>query len=109
MLPTEPEESDLVGTGIAWNWWGGARQESSRTGLPWMREPSSCHRSLRQNSVKRMQKKGEVLSTHSGLLMSFVFETITPSFLCGFLMTASMLFSSSRASSQRYMAWRIIS
>jgi len=51
MLPTEPEESDLVGTGIAWNWWGGARQESSRTGLPWMREPSSCHRSLRQNSV----------------------------------------------------------
>jgi hypothetical protein len=38
------------------------------------------------------EKKRKIWGFYSGLLMSFVLETMTPSFLWGFLMTASIPF-----------------
>gem|GEM_PF-1373650 len=56
-----------------------------------------------------MRKKRRKVPDYSGLLISLVLETITPSFLWGFLMMPSAAFSSSRASSHRTAAQRIIS
>jgi len=50
-----------------------------------------------ENMAMILDKKKRLESIYSGLLISFVLETIMPSFLWGLRITASMPLSSSRA------------